>query len=287
MNGMAHVIKDNANAGLVSAVQTLDASVNERLNRWPMVLPNIGSSCIYHCMKINPQCALIGCSDTATNKHHIGGAGSPMIWVCRACHGRIHGMEWHSGHSDLVKAGIAKARAQGRRGGNPKLMDGDPDFIAAMIAARKERHLRQILNGMSEWLPLVHELRPRTNWKDVARYVSERSGEEWTPERLRRTIMLLVSEGHVDKAVLDRAPQPARATPDKDHLITVITALVRSRTLAAVATELERMGLRTPRGGTQWHASSVAHLLKGIDVPHDRPKHTRIAAAAAARWAKR
>jgi hypothetical protein len=35
MNGMAYVIKDNGNAGLVSVVQTSRSSVNDRFVEWP------------------------------------------------------------------------------------------------------------------------------------------------------------------------------------------------------------------------------------------------------------
>ena len=35
MSGMAHVIKDNVNRGLTNAIQSRDASVNDRFVRWP------------------------------------------------------------------------------------------------------------------------------------------------------------------------------------------------------------------------------------------------------------
>ena len=169
-------------------VQSPRSSVNDRFNSMNGGFTNGDYDGRYCRMKTNPQCALIGCSGTAVDKHHIGGASSPMIWVCKECHGRIHGLQWNSEHSALTRAGLAKARAQGRRGGNPKLLDGDPDFIDAMNAARKERHRQQILAGMNEWLPLVQELRPLSNWKDVARYVTQRTGVDWSEERLRRTV---------------------------------------------------------------------------------------------------
>ena len=184
-----------------------------------------------------------------------------MIWVCKECHGRIHGLQWNSEHSALTRAGLAKARAQGRRGGNPKLLDGDPDFIDAMNAARKERYRQRVLAGMNEWLPLVQELRPLSNWKDVARYVTQRTGVDWSEERLRRTVTFLVLEGIVDNTVLGHAPM-RRSDRVTDHLIPLVKALSKGRTLAAVASELEKMGERTPKGGTRWHASSVSALLK-------------------------
>ena len=260
MSGVADVIVDNGNTGLVSVVQSPRSSVNDRLNTVPMGFTITVLSRIYHCMKTNPQCSIIGCSERATNKHHIGGAGSPMIWVCQQCHGRIHGVEWHSGHSDLVKAGIAKARAEGRVGGNRRMCE--PEYAKAQAERRREKHKQRILAGADEWLPFVLEVRPRMNWGEVARYVTERTGDRWGPERMRRTLLLLVSEGLVDKVVLDRAPLPTASTPARDNTIKVVKALSKGRTLAEVAAELQKMGVRTPKGGTRWHASSVSNLLK-------------------------
>jgi hypothetical protein len=41
-----------------------------------------------------------------------------------------------------------------------------------------------------------------------------------------------------------------------------IAAAAPDRTLQQIASQLEGMHERTPRGGTRWHASSVRHLLQ-------------------------
>ncbi len=256
----------------LTLVQTSRSSVNDRLRSMHGTLANGYWSGVYCCMKTKQQCALIGCYEKASDKHHIGGASSPMIWVCKACHGRIHGLQWNSEHSALTRAGLAKARAQGRRGGNPKLLDGDRDFIDAMNAARKERNWQRTLEGLNDWLPIVVELRPKTIWQDVARVVTQKTGEKWSPERLRRIVLKLVTEGLIDGKVMEQAPMriDERTT---DHLIPLIKSIASSgRTLAGIASELERLGERTPRGGARWHPSSVAHLLKGTDALAELPK---------------
>lgn len=61
-----------------------------------------------------------------TDRHHLvprvlGGTDLPTVPLCRVCHGAVHGVAWTTNHSDLVKAGIAAAKA--RRLANP---EGEP-----------------------------------------------------------------------------------------------------------------------------------------------------------------
>ncbi|WP_428390975.1 hypothetical protein [Lichenicoccus sp.] len=82
----------------------------------------------------------------------------------------------------------------------------------------------------------------------------------WTVERLRRTVRRLVAEGIVEASLLDRA----RPQPGDDRLIRLVAgikAAAPERTLQQIASQLEAMRERTPRGGTRWHPSSVKHLL--------------------------
>jgi hypothetical protein len=79
-------------------------------------------------------------------------------------------------------------------------------------------------------------------------------------ERLRRTVRRLVSEGIVEAKLLHRAPRQ----PGDDRLIGLVAGIAAAapgRTLQQIATQLEAMRERTPRGGTRWHPSSVKHLL--------------------------
>jgi hypothetical protein len=76
----------------------------------------------------------------------------------------------------------------------------------------------------------------------------------WTVERLRRTVRRLVSEGTVEAKLLDRAPR--QQSDDRLlRLVAGIAAAAPDRTLQQIASQLEGMRERTPRGGTRWHPS--------------------------------
>lgn len=198
-------------------------------------------------------CSIVGCNALATDKHHIGGAGSPMIWVCHNCHGTVHGVEWNSGHSELTKQGIAVARAAGRIGGNPGIRAGDPDAIRKIQDTRRANGLERLVKTSAVWLPAVNVMRPTSTWGDVARAI----GGDMTTERLRRSVKRLVQAGLVKPELMDRAPMAA----SKHRATEIIKALSKTHTLQMIAARLEELGVRTPRGGTRWHPSSVRHLL--------------------------
>ena len=82
----------------------------------------------------------------------------------------------------------------------------------------------------------------------------------WTVERLRRTVKRLATEGIIEPTLLGRA----RAQQGDDRLVRLVAgikAAAPTRTLQQIASQLEGMRERTPRGGTRWHPSSVKHLL--------------------------
>jgi hypothetical protein len=78
----------------------------------------------------------------------------------------------------------------------------------------------------------------------------------------------------VERNLLDRPP---RRKAD-DHLIVLVGGIATAApdlTLQQIATQLEAMRERTPRGGTRWHPSSVKNLLRqaaklGIGIPAAR-----------------
>jgi hypothetical protein len=82
----------------------------------------------------------------------------------------------------------------------------------------------------------------------------------WTAERLRRTVRRLVSEGIVEAHLLDRT-RPQNGNDRLLRLVAGIAAAAPDRTLQQIASQLEAMRERTPRGGTRWHPSSIRHLL--------------------------
>ncbi len=175
--------------------------------------------------------------------------------------------------AERTKAGLNAARARGRVGGNPGLRAGDPDAIRKVRASRDATHLDGILAQLDIWLPTVRRMRPDQPWGDVVRVLnrgqdasSAKPGvRAWTVERLRRTVKRLATEGIVDAALLGRARQQ-RGNDRLVQLVAGIKTAAPDRTLQQIASQLEAMRERTPRGGTRWHPSSVKHLLDRAEL---------------------
>jgi DNA invertase Pin-like site-specific DNA recombinase len=162
--------------------------------------------------------------------------------------------------AERTRAGLQAARSRGRIGGNPGLRAGDPDAVRKTRASRAAAHLDGVLARLDSWLPTVRRMRPDQPWGDVVRVLNRGNASTWTVERLRRTVRRLVSEGIVEAHLLDRA-RPQRGSDRLVRLIAGIAAAAPERTLQQIATQLEAMRERTPRGGTRWHPSSIRHLL--------------------------
>ena len=108
-------------------------------------------------------------------------------------------------------------------------------------------------------------MHPDHTWDDIARFLKYR-GYDWTPERLRRAVKWLVAERMADKDLLRKSPP----RPPEDRLMTLVAGIHASNpelTLREIASQLERLHERTPRGGTKWAPSSVKNLI-------DRAKRT-------------
>ena len=70
----------------------------------------------------------------------------------------------------------------------------------------------------------------------------------------------LVAEGLADRALIEPAPR----RPPKDDILLVVAGIKGADpdlSLRALATRLEEMRIRAPRGGSEWSASSVKALL--------------------------
>ena len=170
--------------------------------------------------------------------------------------------------AERTKSGLHAARARGRIGGNPGPRAGDPAAIRKLRASRDAKHLDGVLAQLDTWLPTVRRMRPEQPWGDVVRVLNpgqqassaKPEGCAWTVERLRRTVQRLAREGIVEAGLLGRARRQGG-----DDLLVRLVAGIRAaapgRTLQQIATQLEAMRERTPRGGTRWHPSSVKHLL--------------------------
>ncbi|MBX3526005.1 MAG: recombinase family protein [Rhodoblastus sp.] len=162
--------------------------------------------------------------------------------------------------SERTKAGVAAAKARGRRPGNPGLRDGNPAAIKKIAAARDKAFTDEVLAGMDAWLPTVRQMRPLSPWDDVVRVLNQKPGQDWTPERLRRAVKRAVREKVADPVLLQTAP---RSLPD-DRLMMLVAGISIANpdlTIRAIASQLEQMRERTPRGSTKWSPSSAQHLL--------------------------
>ena len=163
--------------------------------------------------------------------------------------------------AERTKAGLRSARLRGRVGGNPGLRARDPEAVRKARAARDAAHMNAVLAHLDEWLPTVRRMRPGQPWGDVVRVLNRTSGMSWTSERLRRTVRRLVAEKIVEPELL--APSPRK--PAGNRLVVLVAGIASAapdRTLQQIASQLEGMRERTPRGGTRWHASSVRQLLQ-------------------------
>jgi DNA invertase Pin-like site-specific DNA recombinase len=162
--------------------------------------------------------------------------------------------------AERTRSGLSAARARGRVGGNPGLRAGDRQAIRKLRASRDAAHLGGVLAGLDTWLPTVRRMRPGQPWGDVVRVLNRGNAATWTVERLRRTVRRLVDEGIIEARLLDRA-LPQHSDDRLVRLIASIKTAAPDRTLQQIASQLEAMRERTPRGGTRWHPSSVKHLL--------------------------
>ena len=167
--------------------------------------------------------------------------------------------------SERTKAGINAAKSKGRLPGNPGIRERRPEMLAKMTAAQKAAYGERIQIDANKWLPTVRRMRPDHTWHDVARVLQQR-GMDWTPERLRRAVKWLVAEHLADPGLLKKSSP----RPPEDRLMTLVAGMYSSNpelTLREIASRLERLHERTPRGGTKWSPSSVKNLL-------DRAKKT-------------
>jgi DNA invertase Pin-like site-specific DNA recombinase len=162
--------------------------------------------------------------------------------------------------AERTKAGLLAARKRGRVGGNPGLRARDPAAIRKVQNSRDKTWLDHVLAQLDTWLPIVQRMRPAQPWGDVVRVLNQKPGMSWTVERLRRTVRRLAAEGLVEASLLDRA-RPQGGTDRLVRLVAGIRTASPDWTLQQIASQLEVMRERTPRGGTRWHRSSVQQLL--------------------------
>jgi len=135
----------------------------------------------------------------------------------------------------------------------------------ALIAERTKAglsaaHLHSVLAQLDNWLPIVRRMRPDQPWGNVVQVLNRGQEKLWTVERLRRTVQMLAAEGFVEAALLGQARRQ-RGVDRLVRLVAGIKAAAPDRTRQQIASQLEAIRERTPRGGTRWHPSSVKILL--------------------------
>lgn len=161
--------------------------------------------------------------------------------------------------SERTRAGIRAATSRGKRPGNPGIRAKDASAIRKAIGAREEIRLNGLISTADSWLPTVRRLRPTYRWEDVVRILNA-SGQSWNTDRLRRAVKRMVSEGLAEEALLDPAPR----RPSSTRLADIIRSMLMidpDLSLRQIAAKLEEMREPTPRGGSNWSASSVKSLL--------------------------
>lgn len=159
----------------------------------------------------------VACDERDPDKlehHHLvprsaGGSDDDtnLITLCHVCHGRAHGMERRHIRK-LTAAGIARAKANGKKLGNPRMRDRDPEAIRKISEARKETYLLRMIETADLWLPIVQQMRPFEAWDAVAKAINEKMGSgEWNGNTLKRSVSRLASEGLADPALLKNNPR--------------------------------------------------------------------------------
>jgi hypothetical protein len=107
-------------------------------------------------------------------------------------------------------------------------------------------------------------MRPAATWDQVAAELNKdpvTRGGVWRGDRLQRAVRRLVDEHLAGAELLTRAPR----RPANPGLVQTITAMRRANpdiTLREIGRQLEKMGVRSPRGHARWSPSMVASLLK-------------------------
>lgn len=167
---------------------------------------------------------------------------------------------------ERTMAGLAAARERGRVGGNPRLKARDPAALAHLAAARRAKRLAAASEGAEAWLPLVRKLRPETPWPALAAHINAGLApgrKPFTPARLARFARMLAQERLLEPCVLQHAPATRRGRAGTARAVEVAAAYLRGRpdaSLAELGAQLLRLGVRPPRGGAAWAASSLKAL---------------------------
>lgn len=183
--------------------------------------------------------------------------------------------------AERTKAGLAVAKARGRRLGNPRLQAGDPEAKRRLVAGQGRARLADLLPGLDAWLPTVRRLRPAAAWQEVTEAVNQAlpaAARRFSRDRLVRSVRRLVVEGLAEPDLLARTAHrlPQRRPKSRPALDAVVRYLRNHRreaaergsaesyrppTLAQVARHLTEDARLSPPGGGIWAPSSIKALI--------------------------
>ena len=184
--------------------------------------------------------------------------------------------------AERTKAGLAVAKARGRKLGNPGLQAGDPEARRRLVAGQKRARLAALLPGLDAWLPTVRRLRPAACWEEVTGAVNQALptvARRFTRDRLVRSVRRLVAEGLAEPDLLataaHRQPQcRPKSRPALDAVVRylrnhrressergIAAASYRPPTLAQMAKHLKEDARLSPPSGGTWVPSSVKALV--------------------------
>jgi DNA invertase Pin-like site-specific DNA recombinase len=166
---------------------------------------------------------------------------------------------------ERTKAGLKVARKNGKRAGNPGLMNKDPEAIAKIVSARNRVRSQALRAKADDLLPVLTTLRPSASWEAVAAVLNRNGsqtpqGNRWEARSTSRAAQRLVKDGLADPAILNAGSRPRNG----DNLILILSGLLKMNpgaSLKQLADTLEAMKQPTPRGNSTWGKSSVKHLL--------------------------
>jgi hypothetical protein len=159
-------------------------------------------------------CVACGEEDAAKLEHHhlvpriAGGSDDPtnLITLCHTCHGKAHGYERRHVRA-LTVAGIARAKPNGKKSGNPRMRTRDPEMLRELSRKQTEIQLLRLMKKADVFLPIVQQMRPFEAWNDIAKTINTKTGsEEWNGNTLRHAVQRLVSKGLADPALVEKIP---------------------------------------------------------------------------------
>lgn len=212
--------------------------------------------------------------------HHLvprssGGSNDPtnLITLCHVCHGRAHGYQRRDIRK-LVKSGIAAAKANGKKPGNPGLRNGDPDAIQKIKEARNAQYLAGLNATSGAWLPIVQRMRPGKPWEEVISAVEAETGQKWSVRRMQQAVSRFVADGRADPTLLKAAPRggPRNPRPPKNPRLPkaedpmfAIVELVKANpriTTRSIRSMLRAMNIPNKGGSIRWVPCVIERYLE-------------------------